>query len=350
MRNGIWAMNNSNPFMNINSYLGNVLSTKLSSNEMQTEIASRARAALLVLLRSLRKLNHVPPNVFFKLFDAQIQPMLLYGSEIWGLEDCHILEQVHLCALKRFLNVSPRSPNDMVYGETGRFPLCINARLRCIKYWLKILKMEESRLPKRVYVMMLNSVEHKWLWTSKVRRLLVDCDLEHVWAAQHVNDEATFLKDVRNKLTYVFYEEWERRIMVSNRYDFYRQFKCCWGVEQYLYDIDKKVFRDVFVRFRMGISDLYVHKFRYTTFDVQKLCPLCREELETEKHFLLCCPALCDLRERYLYVNGTCENLTSLLSNRQMKTIRSISMYLYKAFSRRQQAVESFESDSFFMD
>ena len=57
------------------------------------------------------------------MFDAQIKPMLLNGSEIWGLKEYKSVEKVHTSALKKLLNVSPRTPNDMVYGETGRFPL-----------------------------------------------------------------------------------------------------------------------------------------------------------------------------------------------------------------------------------
>ena len=55
------------------------------------------------------------------MFDAQIKPMLLYGSGIWGLKYKSV-EKVHTSALKKLLNVSPRTPNNMVYGETDRIP------------------------------------------------------------------------------------------------------------------------------------------------------------------------------------------------------------------------------------
>ena len=52
-------------------------------------------------------------TIFLKLFDAQIKPILLYGSEIWGLQQHTEIEKVHLFALKKLLNVSPRTPNDI---------------------------------------------------------------------------------------------------------------------------------------------------------------------------------------------------------------------------------------------
>ena len=78
-----------------------------------------------------------------------MQPIVLYGAEIiWGLESCSsVIDNVHLFGLKRYLGVDRRTPNDLVYGEVG---------VRCIRYWLKLIRMEEHRLPLRAYKMLLN--------------------------------------------------------------------------------------------------------------------------------------------------------------------------------------------------
>ncbi|RUM94525.1 MAG: hypothetical protein DSZ28_02740, partial [Thiothrix sp.] len=115
-------------------YLGKVFSTKLSVSVSLADLVCRAKAALSQICRSLRKLAYITPEAFFKIFDAQVQPILLYAAEVWGLEDCSAVEIVHLYALKQFLNVSVRTPNMMVYGDTGRYPLSICATLRTIKY------------------------------------------------------------------------------------------------------------------------------------------------------------------------------------------------------------------------
>ena len=51
-------------------------------------------------LKSLRTLVHVTPDVFLDILDAQILPTLVYGSELWGVDDCQIAERVHILALK----------------------------------------------------------------------------------------------------------------------------------------------------------------------------------------------------------------------------------------------------------
>ena len=42
-----------------------------------------------------------------------------------------------------------RTPNDLVYGETNRYPLFVNSAVRCIRYWLKLTRMEASKLPSK---------------------------------------------------------------------------------------------------------------------------------------------------------------------------------------------------------
>ena len=331
-------------------YLGNILSTKLCTNVTQKDIAHRAKVAIILLIKALRKVSHVTPQIFYKLFDAQIMPILLYGSEVWGTKGCRIIESVHLYALKNFLNVSRRTPNDMVYGETGRFPVFINAQIRVVRYWLKILKMDENRLPKRAYRMMMCTSHN---WAERTKQILIDCDLGDAWNSQRVSDENSFLKTLREKLLYKFKMGWERRIASSERYTFYREFKCLWKVEQYLYEIDKKVFRDAFIRFRLGISELHTHSQRYNIGAEEMLCPLCRENFESEIHFLLKCPALHDLRDCYILklIDFSCTNpVKSVMDSSQKHVIRSVSLFLHKAFVRRRQAISSPERNSFYTE
>ena len=334
-------------------YLGIKFTPKLCTRVALSDLASRAKSALSVLNRILKKVPHVPPNVYFKLFDAQVQQILLYGAEVWGIGDCGGIESVHLQAIKNFLNVSFRTPNLMCYGDTGCFPMYINATLRSIKYWLKILRMDSDRLPLRVYRMMCSQPPHVKTWVTLIKDVLTKFGYDNLWSSQHVQNEKEFLKNLRSKMIESFWLQWKSELCGSIRYSFYREIKDECRVENYLYDIDKKVFRDVFVRFRLGCTELYVHKQRYATHPVEMLCPLCREEDEDENHLLLKCPALQDLREHYLcpYVPTTNENhVKILMSNNQKIVNRSTSIFLYKAFQRRSCAINSPECNAFYLD
>ena len=142
------------------------------------------------------------PNLFFlflKLFDCQIQPVLTYGSEFWGImADYRITERVHLFADKRFLNVSTRAPSALVYGETGRYPFYVNTYTRCIKYWLNLVRMPDNRLPSKSYKMLYDlHCKNKNNWVSYVCFTLYRYGFGFVWENQGVCNTKRYLCEFR---------------------------------------------------------------------------------------------------------------------------------------------------------
>ena len=55
--------------------------------------------------KSMRKLSTFDPCLFWNNFDAQIEPILTYAAEVWGLGNVTQIEKVYTFAIKRFLNV-----------------------------------------------------------------------------------------------------------------------------------------------------------------------------------------------------------------------------------------------------
>jgi hypothetical protein len=60
-------------------------------------------------MKSYEVLLEFPTEIYcrltIKMFDSMIEPILLYGSEVWGYENLKILEQMHLKFCKRILKV-----------------------------------------------------------------------------------------------------------------------------------------------------------------------------------------------------------------------------------------------------
>ena len=98
--------------------------------------------------------------------------MLLYGSEIWGFTKRESIELVHRYACKRYMCVGLHSSNAAVLGDCGRFPLWIETARRCIRYWLRILSMDDSRYVKKCYNMLKVLDDYgQTNWVSNVRKL-----------------------------------------------------------------------------------------------------------------------------------------------------------------------------------
>ena len=136
-------------------YLGLTFWTRLSFKvATDGEHLTRAKRGTIEILKTRRRLNCFSPGLFFKLFDAQIVPSLLYGSEFWGFEPYDAVQKVHIKTCKLLLNVPSYTPNDMVLGDLGRFPLFVNSAARCIQYWFRLMKQLLNRYSRKAYEML----------------------------------------------------------------------------------------------------------------------------------------------------------------------------------------------------
>ena len=77
-----------------------------------------------------------------KIFNSQIKPILLYGSEVWGpysnfdydTWDKNKIERTHTQFLKWSLGCNYQTSNIMARGEVGARPLLVDVIKRVISY------------------------------------------------------------------------------------------------------------------------------------------------------------------------------------------------------------------------
>ena len=237
--------------------------------------------------------------------------------------------------------MSPKTPNDIVYGETGKISLKIRARTNVIKYWLRLTRMENARLPRKAYDM-LCSIHNKGkhCWVSEVQIHLASYGFAFVWLNQGVEDINQFLRVYKERLSDCWRQEWDERIQTSSRYETYRTFKSSISLESYFSEIHNKKLRDVFIRFRLGISELKPHKLRYSngTSNNNLACPLCSYRLDDEKHFLFHCPATKQLRIKYIPHHFTSygrHNLFDLNILNDTTCMTNVARFIYYSLKKR---------------
>jgi len=198
--------------VNFCKYLGLHFSTKLGIKYALRELATKGRAGTMQIIKGLMKVNCLQSKLLLKLVDSQIKPMLFYGSEIWDLQDTQVVESVHLLACKQLLNVASRTPNTMVYSDTGRLPLFIYAHCRCIKFWIRLVILNDTSYHKTVYRMLLNEHRNgKRNWVSHVEKILARCGFRYIWETQD-NVGKSFVKTFKDGLTSCYKQKWHAQI------------------------------------------------------------------------------------------------------------------------------------------
>jgi hypothetical protein len=321
-------------------YLGVIFSTGLTFVHTLDDMAKRAKKAVFIILKTLWFLEDCSPSLFFKLFDSQILPILTYGSEVWGVMTNHnSIEAVHLYGIKRLLSVSAKTPNALIYAETGRYPLYINTYVKSIRYWFTILSMSEERLPAKAYKMLLN-IHHKnkITWASSVCNILYSYGFGYVWENQGAGDRRLFLKIFKQRLIDCHLQGWESDMRHKTRYEFYYSFKQNCHLSTAVFEIKNMVVRKMLIRFRMGVSPLRTHRNRFSKTNPQlQHCPFCENTFETEKHFLLICFKYRNLRLQFIpikFFRRPSAFKVALLMASSHWTL-SVALFIYKALKLR---------------
>lgn len=329
-------------------YLGLHFTTKMSLVKMVGELASKAKSKTSHLLKCLWKLGQIPSELFFKMYDAQVLPVLMYGAEIWGFQRFDQLEKAHLFACKRFLNVGWHTPNKMVYGDLGRYPMYVISATRCLKYWFRVVNLPESRLPKKAYSMLLHlQNQGKKNWAYQVKLLLCQNGFNDVWTQQSVGDLRVFLNLFKKRLFDAFQGEWHASISTSDRFELYSSFKANFVTERYFDYAQLRCYREAYVRFRFGISPIFVHKLRYKSNIVPRnlLCPVCKTEIESEEHILLVCSEYREMRKDVCWFSGNCnQDISQIMSRDDELSVLQLSKFLYRVFSRRTEFLKQEEA------
>ena len=125
-------------------YLGVVFTSRLIWTSAKSMLAAQAVKSLISLYKIQYKCL-ISVETMIYLFRKKIVPISEY---------CKQVESVQINFCKRILGLSNRSSNAAALGECGLLPLQCIYHVKWIKYWLKILCMDDSRYPKQCYLML----------------------------------------------------------------------------------------------------------------------------------------------------------------------------------------------------
>ena len=231
-------------------YLGVFLSRSGSFYATKKHLASQAEKAMYSLIKKSRSLL-LPIDLQIELFDKLVKPILLYGSEVWGFGTLDVLERTKLKILKFILNMKSSTPDFMVYGETGFFPININIQCRVIAYWAKLISSDVFKLSGIMYKVIyclskyLNIRNTRFCWIRNVKHILDNCGMSGIWESQTFPNEKWLVCAVKQKLRGIFITNWHAQLDISSSGITYKLIKTNFGMENYLVTLPLKLRKPV---------------------------------------------------------------------------------------------------------
>ena len=343
-QNEKWSYNGENvEVVSYYKYLGLVFSSRLKWSAAAKALAAQANKALFSIKRLYKKCNGLSLDVCFKLFDNMILPILCYGSEIWGYKKYDVIENVQLQFCKFLLGVNSNTTNSAVLGECGRNPLFVKYSCRCIKYWCKILIMEDNRLPRATYLMLKQLDENgKTTWVSYVKNLLFKFGFGFVFLSQEIGNIDLFMVNFKERISDCCFQEWSSSINNSSKLSTYCSFKSLLEPEKYLSCIQISKFKIALTKFRCSDHKLEIENGRKENINImERVCKYCTALgyscVENEYHFICKCPLYEDLRSKYLYhVNSfNEESFLILFKSTNEHVLNNLSKFIFHSILKR---------------
>ena len=274
------------------------------------------------------------------LFDAMVAPILLYGSEVWGIYNCKEIDKLHIRFCKYILGVRKQTPNAAVYGELGRFPLSLVARERCIKFWLKIMNNVHSPMY-TMYIEQCNYLNGS-CWARRISSFIDHLGFSNV--REYFNPEFNYFPFYKRRIRDQYLQIWNEDIRKNSKLDYFKNFKTQFGYEEYLDKINNDSLRKYFTRLRLCSHNLEIEFGRFSRINREdRLCKLCNlNSIESEYHFLMCCPKYYSIRKKYFKNISwpTIQKFNSFMFTNNKSILCSMCKFIKEAFSSRENTLQ----------
>lgn len=183
------------------SYLGLIFSSRLIWSKCLRNLIARTNALTSKMRKICNRYQNVKTNLLFNIFDVKLKPILMYGAEIWGVERHDIIEQSQIRYCKMVLNVGKTTTNCTVLKDCGRYHLFVDYHYKAIKFWTRLLSLDNSRYAKKTYLQLFAHDQNgRSNWVSAIRKLICSLGFGLVWMNQSSGDIGCWLNEIKDRL------------------------------------------------------------------------------------------------------------------------------------------------------
>jgi hypothetical protein len=237
------------------------------------------------------------------IWNALVRPALETAMEVVGAGSWPEAEKVQLEMGKKILRSGKHTSSTAVRGELGWWTLEARRDLLRLGFWRRLVKMDDSRVAKHMYVI---GRKEKKGWAKHTKVVLERLGLGEKWQTEDVGTSKVAWRNLCIERLQTREElRWKTEMEGSPKLRTYRIFKKTLQMEPYLAQ-EELVLKDKrkrweVARIRTGSNKLRVEMGRQVRPMIKledRKCLVCNEDVvEDEAHFLLECKAYVGLRQ-----------------------------------------------------
>ena len=238
------------------------------------------------------------------------------------METESVIEKVHHDFCKKSLNISKYSSNTAVQAELGRYPISNSAKSFAIKYWLRLHSGTGNALLNEAYNV---CHQNEYEWLQGINTFLCENGFGNVWANPTSVNKDNFHKYFRQRLNDQHVQNWNSKLLMSNRFQTLKILHGEYKVENYIKRIKNPEIREIYTRLRTDMNILSTSKSQ--GYQQLELCPFCNDEPESVGHFLLKCDKYREVRSEFVNQISTHDverHFESLNENEKLRYVLNV--------------------------
>lgn len=275
-------------------YLGITLNEYLDYKFSTDILSDSGGRALSSIITKMIKHGGFPLNVYKKLFDSCVCSVSDYGGEIWGFKAYESNRQLQLKACRAYLGVPKQTAIPGLLSEMNWCEPRSRTQVQMIRYFHRLLKIDDQRLIKRVYIWdrQLNDSGLISTWSSEVKDILQRNGQAHIFT-QFTFPKKILIRTIGDSLLKKDQITWQSSCTPLPKLRTFIQFKDFSCDAPHIFKPLTFMQRKSLSKFRLGLLHLRIETGRFIRPRLppeDRVCLICNSgEVENEIHFLLFC-------------------------------------------------------------
>ena len=276
-------------------YLGLIFSdTGKIGNDIKKNIQSKRSNVTLKYTNFCAKNYLAPLKVKLAVLHSCVISSLCYGSETWGENMPKELETVYKMGLKTALSVRFSTCNEIVYIESGTYPIACMIKKRQIKFWTSLIRTLDCNSPLGKLLQKANNINLPYIaYYETLHSNYASAD------TCEKNLQSNYMNRSKQKIKIAYDND------IDSKLGTYLQVNP--DIETPSYDDNMfEIERVHIIRFRTGSNNLRIESGRFAIPKIpreSRLC-VCGNGVQTLRHVLMGCTTVARMGHNNVFANS----------------------------------------------